>query len=48
MERLVTSVELIGNRSRKAAHYHDCHQLIYVSRGCAEVIVSGKGYRAVF
>ncbi len=46
MKELVTSVEFSRGAGGKPVHYHDCHQIIYVSSGEAHVTVSGRGYTA--
>ena len=46
LRALVTDIELVRGAQGKPAHYHDSHQLIYISKGCASVTVSGRSYRA--
>lgn len=46
MESLILDAYYSDTFRQKAPHFHDCHQLIYVSRGEALFTVQGTPYRA--
>lgn len=46
MGSTVLAADYLQGRQHITDHFHDCHQIIYVSRGSAEITVSQKTYRA--
>lgn len=46
MDSIVLSAAFASASSRKASHLHDSHQLLYVTRGQAQITVSEKTYAA--
>lgn len=40
----IRSAKFSVSVSSKAPHYHDCHQLLYLTEGCAEITINGKTY----
>ena len=46
MDSIVLSAEYAEGISHKASHFHDCHQLIYMTQGQIRITVSGKEYLA--
>lgn len=46
MDSIVLSASYSALSSAKSSHLHDSHQLLYVTRGQAQITVSGKAYCA--
>ena len=46
MNSIVLSASFVNFSSPMASHLHDSHQLLYVTRGQAQITVSGKTYQA--
>lgn len=46
MESLVLSAKYLDNLSGQPSHYHDCHQLLFISEGEADVIVGKSKFSA--
>lgn len=46
MNSLVLSAEYSDTMRHKAFHFHDCHQILYVTEGKIRITVSGKTYTA--
>ncbi len=42
----IQSAVFSSDMDKKSTHYHDCHQIIFVSRGEVSVSVNGKGFSA--
>lgn len=46
MDSMILSAEYSDAMRHKAIHFHDCHQLLYITQGRIRVAVSGKTYQA--
>ena len=46
MDDLILNACFFDSSSPKAPHFHDCHQLIYVTQGSAHFTVQGRSYTA--
>lgn len=46
MGSVILSADYSDTISHKAAHYHDCHQLLYITNGQIRIHVSGRAYSA--
>lgn len=46
MRSIILSADYSDTRNHMAAHYHDCHQLLYITNGQIRIQVSGREYPA--
>lgn len=46
MSDFVMSAKYFENTQGKSSHYHDCHQILYITDGCARVRINDKEYIA--
>lgn len=44
MNSMILSAEYSDTMGHKAFHFHDCHQILYVTQGQVQITVSGKPY----
>lgn len=43
---MILAAEYAQNTNHKSTHYHDCHQLLYITHGQIRIAVSGNEYAA--
>ena len=46
MEKLVLSADYSDSVSLKPLHYHDCHQILFVTSGNARIVINGNAMEA--
>lgn len=46
LESMILSAEYAQNTNPKSTHYHDCHQLLYITHGHVRITVSANEYTA--
>lgn len=42
MNSILLSINYAHRRSHKSTHYHDCHQILYITKGTASITVNGS------